>query len=412
MLPGAASLSFSQAALARTHGAEMEKQIAAALKAPDSPLPYIVGGESASTIVEAVSRWDLALGMKDSEVDVLLQYVANNPSWAVDAEEDLSPLVSRLAGKQSLQMVISDQILKWYVRLMDSILKSGLAMVSDDKNKVSMSKVSELLADAVKVVDEMELGAAQSIGFGEKGIDLVQVFKVKDRDTAFSLVDDYAAKVNASKLGFDVERMRVLVGGDTARAFKVKFNQEEFNKAFPGLASGMEGGPDMSEIMGLYGSTDGFIFRIISNGNWMAVVAGAENLGRTRHALAQPSKAQSLENMTDCVTNGNMAMGMAMDYRAMLVGMMHSAESMKDSALAQSMGGIELKPGPPAMLDMAVSAQGEATLLSVHADVGRIAKLFMEMNEATMKAAKEKAEKEHKDQHDQGHEHGHDSDGS
>jgi len=408
MLPGIASLSFDQAALARTHGAEMETQVTAALKAPDSPLPYIVGGESAKTIVDAISRWNFALGMKDSQVDVLLQYMANNPSWAVNAENDLSPLSNRLAGKHPMKMVISKQIIKWYMGLVDAVMKS---VVAGDKSPGGMAKVTELLDDAIKIVDEMELGAGQSIGFGEKGMDLVQVFKVKDRDTAFSLFDDYVAKVNASKLGFEVERMRVLVGGETARAFKVKFNQEEFNKAFPGLASGMEGGPNMSDIMGLYGATDGFIFRIISNENWMAVVSGAENLGRTRHALAQPSKAQALKDMIDSITNGNIAMGMAMDYRAFMVGMMNSAESMKDSALAQSMGGVELKPGPPAMLDMAVSAQGEATLLSVHADVGRIAKLFMEMNEASLKAAREKAEKAHEEQHDQGNEHGHGSDG-
>ena len=409
MLSGNVSLSFSQEALARTHGAEMEAQVTAALQAPDSPLPYIVGDESAKTIVEAISRWDLALGMKESEVDVLLQYMANNPSWEVNAENDLSPLSNRLAGKLPMQVVVSKQIITWYMKFIDALMKGPMA---GEKNTGSMAKVTELIDDAIKIVDEMELGVGHSIGFDEKGLDFVQVFKVKDKDKVFALVDEYVAKVNASKLGFDIERMRVLVGGDSARAFKTKFNQEEFNKAFPGLASGMEGGPNMSDVMSLYGSTDGFIFRIISNGNWMALVAGAENLGRTRHALAQPSKSQTLKSMIDSVTHGNIAMGMKMDYRAFMAGMMNSAKSMKDSALAESMGGVELEPGPPAMLDMAVSAQGEATLLSVHADVGRIAKLFMEMSEASLKAAKEKAEKEHQEQHDQGHEHGHDSDGN
>ncbi|MBM44372.1 MAG: hypothetical protein CMJ36_05115 [Phycisphaerae bacterium] len=410
MIPGSASLAFDQAALVRTHGTEMEAQLAAAMKDPGSPLPGIVGGETAKTIVEAVSRWNIAVDMEDSEVDLLLEYIANNPSWVVDAGQDLSPLASRLAGKLPMKMIVSKQILKWYVRLMDSVLKSGLAMVSDEKNKASMDSVSELFDDALKMVDEIELGAGQTVGFDEKGMDLVQVFKVRDRDSAFSMVDDYIAKINASNLGFEVERMRVLVGGETARAFKVKFKEEEFKKAFPGMASSMEGGPNMSDIMGMYGGADGLIFRIISNGNWMAVVAGAENLGRTRHALAQPSKAQPFTKRINCVTNGNIAMGMSMDYRSFMVGMMNSAE--KDSVLAQSMGNIQLEPGPPAMLDMAVSSKDEATLLSIHADVGRIAKMFMEMEEASMKAAREKAEKEHGKQHDQGEAHGHESDGN
>ena len=177
----------------------------------------------------------------------------------------------------------------------------------------------------------------------------------------------------------NIERMKVLVGGDSARAYRVKAE-----------------GPKAAQFRPILGS-DGMIIRIISNKNMMAAVTGAPKLlGRTRRALAQ---ASSTETAIDTMSNrvgGDMIMGMTMNLRSYVRGFSDFAKDpdaspqLLSTLTASEWSQIEINSSPPATVEVSVSSHGDAVKLDLDIEVVKIYKLYTEVNDQVERMQKKK----------------------
>ena len=166
------------------------------------------------------------------------------------------------------------------------------------------------------------------------------------------------------------KRMRVLVGGDSSRLWEVTFDKKEMKEANPALAALVD-----ADFMEMVANLDEgkMYLRVISNGNWMAVVAGEPKLlGRMRRALSQPSAFNPNLDHIGADTEGDLVMAMSLDLRSLFNGMLayvhaHPSEIKKEWRSMNARNVIsQLKPipGPPAAMSMSVASATGGSVMS------------------------------------------------
>ena len=312
------------------------------------------------SIAESISQFGMSMAMSDGNVDLAMQYTPTLDSkTAMKGDNAIVALSNRLPGDLPMQMVMGNSML-------EAVAWLFFEERMQDKQHLAALE-SALDAMQAEVVD----GVGMSMGMSEYGLDLVKVFEVKDAARMFSMMDSYIAQLNDAKIGMNIERMKVLVGGDSARAYRVTAE-----------------GPDAAQLRSMLGP-DGMIIRIISNKNMMAAVTGAPKLlGRTRRALTQASAAETVIDSIATRSGGEMIMGMSMDLRAFMRGIVSYLQnrgnvlgSAMDSGELMGIAQVNIGSAPPTTVDASVSSHGDVVKMELDVEVVKIYKLYTEIND-------------------------------
>jgi hypothetical protein len=321
------------------------------------------------SVARSIVRFDMGLTMENGAVDLAMRYTPTIGSkTAMKGDNALIALSNRLPGDLPMQMVVGN-----------ALLKAGARWFFEEQSK-DMKHLAAFKTALDEMQNEVVDGMGISMGFSEYGLDMVKVFQVKDSARMFTMMDRYIAQINDAELGMNIERMKVLVGGDSARAYRVKAE-----------------GPNAAELQPMLGP-DGMIIRIISNKNMMAAVTGAPKLlGRTRRALAQASLTETAIDTMSNRVGGDMIMGMTMDLRSYVRGfsdfVIADPTAFADSPSpfpVSEVSQIKINSGPSATMDVSLSSHGDAVKLELDIEVVKIYKLYTEINDQVERIQKKK----------------------
>ena len=399
MLPGQCAVSFDQVGFI---GSESHKsintQIKKSLKGSVAPEMQQHALDMLESLAYGFKRWDFAVVVEGGDLSFDSRYEPTADSeFAITGTPGLEQLGHRLPGQLAFQAVVStvytSNVLKWMKPFI-------IAQAGKDKQMAA-----SLLADISALVAGQRGGSGMAAGMSEYGLDVAQVFQVEDTTAMFGLIDAYVDDINAAKAGLHYKRMRVLIGGDSARLYEVTFDKKDMKEANPMLQALVDS--ELMEILDASGE-DKIYLRIISDGNWMAAVAGEPKLlGRMRRALSQPSAFNPNLDHVSIETEGDLIMAMSIDLRSLFNGILayvqaHPKELTKDGASKSAMSiiaGLKPMPGPSAVMSVSAASHEDGAVMSrFECDVKQIAELgwqiWGKVEKATMQAEEAaKAEK-------------------
>lgn len=388
MLPGQCAVSFDQAAWL---GSASEQSINAQLKTQLKGSFDAAMEEAVISLIDdyvhGFTRWDFAVEADDGDLTFDARYVPTADSrFAITGTPDLVQLGHRLPGQLAFQSVISTAYMTTALEITKPLV---IAQAGKDRQLART-----LLDDMSRLIATQSVGSGLSIGMSEYGLDLAQILRVDDAAQTLGLIDEYIEDINAAKAGVHYKRMRVLVGGDSSRLWEVTFDKKEMKEANPALAALVD-----ADFMEMVANLDEgkMYLRVISNGNWMAVVAGEPKLlGRMRRALSQPSAFNPNLDHIGANTEGDLVMAMSLDLRSLFNGMLayvhaHPSEIKKEWRSMNARNVIsQLKPipGPPAAMSMSVASAADGSVMSSFVfDVQQIGEMCWTIYDNFMNAA-------------------------
>jgi hypothetical protein len=393
MLPGQCVMSFDQAAYLETASrTSINEQIKKSLKGSVQPDMQKQAIDAMEALVYGFKRWDFSVVAAEGDLTFDARYEPTTDSkFKIAGTPGLEQLSRRLPRQLAFQSVISTACVS---SMLEWIKPVVIAQAGKDKQLAA-----SLLADLSALIASQQKGCGMAVGMSEHGLDLAQVFQVEDVSTTFGLIDAYIGDINAAKAGLHYKRMPVLVGGDSSRLYEVSFNKKDMKEANPALRGLVDSNfVDMLDTAG----DDKASLRIISNGTWMAVVAGTPKLlGGMRRALSQPSVFASSLDAIAANTDGDLIMAMSIDLRSLFNGMLayvHAdPKELKhafSSKVARSiMSKFKPIPGPPvAMSASAASHDDGAVTSSFVCEVEQVAALCWEIWEKWLVGVREAEE--------------------
>lgn len=393
LLPGILSISFDQAGLVERFGPEIQEKLADSMKSGNKTKTRAhLDGVMAGILVNDFKRWDLGMTLRGTEVDYCIQYVPSKESWISPGDPALGELGSRMPSNMPFQMVITrgsmDQL-----QAISNFFNPLLGEFGE--------KMMPLMKLAGEMIEQVQGGVGVSVGFSDHGFNMVKVMEVKDVKATLEIVDAIQKALTDAEIGFNIERMPVLIGGERARAFRVKFDKEQFEKMFPGPFKGPGAIAlpfdiqEAAEVMQATQGTDGFIIRFISKDNWIAVVTGEPKLlGRARRSLGQAGMTSPALDASIKKTYAPPTWAVAVDLRAYTKGVFelvsaHPAlgETLLDGEFGDAMMGFP--SSPPVVLDVVGSATANACQVTLSTDIAKWAGYIKDMQK-TMAAVEEK----------------------
>ena len=356
LLNGQVAVRLDLEKLVAEHGDEIRSQLQE--QVADADLGD-AGGHMAltagHTLLFTTRRWDLGLAMNGGNVDLAVQYLPKDDSpMAIKGNPAVAELSNRLPSQLPLQMVMDGELMRSFV---EGMLKDQLSGKGVD------AAIMTTLVDNINAMcEDTDGGMGLSMGMSEHGPNMVKVFKVKDVAKMFALTDAYVEEANKANMGMQLERMPVLIGGDSSRAYRIKIDAIENN-------------PSMKDA-NLFGP-DGLILRIISNKNMMAVVIGDPKLlGRTRRALEQASSGATVTDSIVEHIGGEPAMTWSLDLRQIAVGLQSwlkgNGAVLGETLNSQAFMNSKIEAAPPVMIQMGICSHGEAVRFEAYTDVAAV----------------------------------------
>ena len=393
MLPGHCVMSFDQAAyLGTASRTSINEQIKKSLNGSVQSDMQKQALDAMEDLVYGFKRWDFSVVAKDGDLTFDARYEPTTDSkFTIAGAPGLEQLSRRLPRQLAFQSVISTTYVS---SMLEWIKPMVIAQAGKDKQLAA-----SLLADLSALVASQQKGFGMAVGMSEHGLDLAQVFQVEDVSTTFGLIDAYIGDINAAKAGLHYKRMPVLVGGDASRLYEVTFDKKDMKEANPALRELVDSNfVDMLDAAG----DDKASLRIISNGTWMAAIAGTPKmLGEMRRVLSQPSVFGSSLDTVAANTDGDLIMAMSIDVRSMFNGMLAYVQAdpkeLKhafSSKVARSIiSQFKPIPGRPAVMSVSVASHDDGAVTSSFVcEVEQVAELCREIWGGWLAGVKESEE--------------------
>jgi len=330
MLPGMLSVAFDQALLRTKYGDALEKVIADSFNegntAPDPKIRAEVkkiNDQFAAKLANGFVRWDFGADFNPETPGFTIQDTPATQSWILQPSADLETISSHLASELPMQFVISKDVV-------NMMLSLGSMFIQAEGPETNAS-VATYMKQCRDMIEQLDGGVGLSMGMSSDGMNMVKVMKVEDVKTFLGQVDAQVKFLNDAKWGITCEAIPVTVGAETSRAYRLKFDMDQFKKAFPAetgknnnsFAGGLlQADGQMASILNSMQGSDGLIVRMISKDDWVAVVLGdAKLLGSARRALAQGTASNAMLGRAFEQAYSTPVAGMSMDTRSFFIGL-------------------------------------------------------------------------------------------